>query len=101
MIVQNTINGGRSSYERNRFLNDWQDGTHTSNPTFQDAIDWAERRRLEEIREVRQQRDIIYEVKMQFLIEFACKELENIIDNDDTDLVNKFRKVMEEYMNYA
>ena len=38
---------------------------------------------------------------MQFLIEFACKELENIIDNDDTDLVNKFRKVMEEYMNYA
>ena len=38
---------------------------------------------------------------MQFLIEFACKELENIIDNDSTDIVNKFRKVMEEYMNYA
>ena len=83
------------------FLNDWWSGTHTSNPTFQDAIDWAERRRLEEIREVRQQRDIIYEVKMQFLIEVACKELENLIGNTDTDLVNKFRKETEEYMNYA
>ena len=83
------------------FLNNWWSGTHTSNPTFQDVIDQAERRRLEEIREVRQQRDIIYEVKMQFLIEVACKELENLIGNTDTDLVNKFRKEMEEYMNYA
>ena len=83
------------------FLNDLWSGTHTSNPSFQDAIDWTERRHLEEIREVRQKRDIIYEVKSQFLIEFACKELENIIDNGGTDLVNKFRKVMEEYMNYA
>ena len=83
------------------FLNDWWSGTQTSNPSFQDAIDWAERRCLEEIREVRQQRDIIYEVKMQFLIEVACKELENLIGNTDTDLVNKFRKEMEEYMNYA
>ena len=83
------------------FLNDWWSGTQTSNPTFQDAIDWTERRRLEEIREVRQQRDIIYEVKRQFLIEFACKELENIIDNGGTDLVNRFRKAMEEYMSYA
>lgn len=36
------------------FLDDWWSGTHTSNPSFQDAIDWAEQRRLEEIREVRQ-----------------------------------------------
>ena len=83
------------------FLNDWWSGTRTSNPTFQDAIDWAERRCLEEIREVRQQRDIIYEVKSQFIIEVACKKLENIIDNGGTDLVNRFRKAMEEYMNYA
>ena len=83
------------------FLNDWWSGTHTSNPSFQDAIDWTERRRLKDIREVRQQHDIIYEVKRQFLIEFACKELENIIDNGGTDIVNRFRKAMEEYMNYA
>lgn len=83
------------------FLNDWWSGTHTSNPSFQDAIDWAERSRLKDIREVRQKRDINYEVYMQFLIEFACKELENIIGNGGTDIVNKFRKVMEEYMNYA
>lgn len=83
------------------FLNDWWSGTHTSNPSFQDAIDWTERRHLKEIREVRQKRDIIYELKSQFLIEVACKKLENIIDNDGTDLVNKFRKEMEEYMNYA
>ena len=83
------------------FLNDWWSGTQTSNPSFQDAIDWAERRCLEEIREVRQQRDIMYEVKSQFLIEVACKELENLIGNTDTDLVNKFRKAIEEYMNYA
>lgn len=83
------------------FLNDWWNSSNTANPTFQDAIDWAERRRLEEIREVRQKRDIIYELKSQFLIEVACKKLENIIDNSGTDLVNKFRKAMEEYMNYA
>ena len=83
------------------FLNDWWSGTHTSNPTFQDAIDWAERGHLKDIREVRQQRDIIYEVKSQFLIEIACKELENLISNTDTDLVNRFRKAMEENMNYA
>lgn len=83
------------------FLNDWWSGTHTSNPSFQDAIDWAERKYMGEIREVRQKRDIIYEVYMQFLIEFACKKLENLIGNNGTDLVNKFRKEMEEYMNYA
>ena len=82
-------------------MNDWWSGTHTSNPSFQDAIDWAEMRYLEEIREVRQKRDMIYELKSQFLIEFACNELENIIGNNDTDIVNKFRKAMEEYMNYA
>ena len=83
------------------FLNDQWGDTHTSNPTFQDAIDRAERGHLKDIREVRQQRDIIYEVKRQFLIEVACKELENLIGNTDTDLVNKFRKEMEEYMNYV
>ena len=44
---------------------------------------------------------MIYEVKSQFLIEFACKELENIINDGGTDIVNRFRKAMEEYMNYA
>ena len=44
---------------------------------------------------------MIYEVKRQFLIEFACKELENIINDGGTDIVNRFRKTMEEYMNYA
>ena len=101
MIALIIINGGRNSYERNRFLDDWWSGTHTSNPSFQDAIDCAGWRHLKDIREVRQQRDIIYEVKSQFLIEFACKELENIIDNGGTDRVNRFRKSMEEYMNYA
>ena len=83
------------------FLNDWWNGSNTSNPSFQDAIDWAGRRQLEEIREVQQRRDMIYEFKRHCLIEFACNELENIIDNGGTDLVNKFRKAMEEYMNYA
>ena len=46
-------------------------------------------------------RDIIYEVKSQFLIEFACNELENIIAGGGTNIVNKFRKAMEEYMSYA
>ena len=36
------------------FLNDWWNSSNTANPTFQDAIDWAERRHLEEISEVRQ-----------------------------------------------
>ena len=43
---------------------------------------------LKDIRELRQQRDIIYEVKSQFLIEFACNELENIISDGGTNIVN-------------
>ena len=81
------------------FLNDWYSGTHTSNPSIQDIIDWTERRYMKENMDLKG--DIIYEVKSQFLIEFACNELENIIDSGGTDLVNRFRKAMEEYMNYA
>ena len=81
------------------FLNDWYSGTHTSNPSIQDIIDWTERCHMKENMDIKS--DIIYEVKSQFLIEFACNELENIINNSGTDLVNKFRKAMEEYMSYA
>lgn len=72
---------------------------HTSNPSIQDIIDWTERCYIKEKMDLK--RDMIYDVKSQFLIEFACNELENIIDNDGTDIVNKFRKAMEECMNYA
>ena len=81
------------------FLNDWYSGTHTSNPSIQDIIDWAERCHMKENMDLN--RDIIYEVKSQFLIEFACNELEKIIGDSGTCLVNKFRKAMEEYMSYA
>ena len=81
------------------FLNDWYSGTHTSNPSIQDIIDWAERCHMKENMDLK--RDMIYEVKSQFLIEFARNELENIINNSGTDLVNRFRKAMEEYMSYA
>ena len=74
-------------------------GTHTSNPSIQDIIDWTERCHMKENMDIKS--DIIYEVKSQFLIEFACNELENIIDSGGTDLVNKFRKAMDEYINYA
>ena len=81
------------------FLNDWYSGTHTSNPSIQDIIDWTERCHMKENMDIKS--DIIYEVKSQFLIEFACNELENIIADGGIGLVNKFRKAMEEYMNYA
>ena len=81
------------------FLNDWYSGTHTSNPSIQDIIDWTERCYMKENMDLN--RDIIYEVKSQFLIEFAYNELEKIISDGGTDLVNRFRKSMEEYMNYA
>ena len=81
------------------FLNDWYSGTHTSNPSIQDIIDWTERCYMKEKMDLN--RDIIYEVKSQFLIEFAYNELEKIISDGGTDLVNRFRKSMEEYMNYA
>ena len=101
MIVQNTINGGRNSYERNRFF-EWLVEWYAYFKSNVSRCHWLGRTgHLKDIREVRQQRDIIYEVKRQFLIEVACKELENIIDNCGTDLVNRFRKAMEEYMNYA
>ena len=81
------------------FLNDWYSGTHTSNPSIQDIIDWTDCCHMKENMDLK--RDIIYEVKSQFLIEFACNELEKIIDDSGTCLVNKFRKAMEEYMSYA
>ena len=81
------------------FLNDWYSGTHTSNPSIQDIIDWTERCYMKENMDLK--RDMIYEVKSQFLIEFAYNELEKIISDGGTDLVNRFRKSMEEYMNYA
>ena len=79
------------------FLNDWWNGTHTSNPSFQDAIDWAERKHGEEMRNLRQKYDTIDEIKRQMRIENACRLLENSIDNNiDADLLDKFRKAMEE-----
>ena len=79
------------------FLNDWWNGTHTSNPTIQDALDWAERKHVEEMRNLRQKYDTIDEIKRQMRIENACRLLENSIDNNiDADLLDKFRKVMEE-----
>ena len=85
------------------FLNDWYSGTHTSNPSIQDIIDWTERCHMKDNMDLKRdiKRDIIYEVKSQCLIEFACNELENIINTGGADIVNKFRKAMEEYMNYA
>lgn len=72
---------------------------HTSNPSIQDIIDWTERCHMKENMDLK--RDMIYEVKNQFLIEFVCNELKKIIGDGGTDIVNRFRKAMEEYMSYA
>ena len=74
-------------------------GTYTSNPSIQDIIDWTERCYIKENMDLK--RDMIYEVKTQFLFEFACNELKKIIGDGGTDIVNKFIKAMEEYTNYA
>ena len=75
------------------FLNDWWNGTHTSNPSIQDVLDWAE----QEMRNLRQKYDIIDEIKRQTRIENACRLLEESIDNNiDADFLDKFRKAMEE-----
>ena len=71
------------------FLNDWYSGTRTSNPSIQDIIDWAERCHMKEKMDLKS--DIIYEVKSQFLIEFVCNELQKIIGDGSTDIVNMFR----------
>lgn len=44
------------------FLNDWYSGTHTSNPSIQDIIDWTERCHMKENMDIKS--DIIYEVKV-------------------------------------
>lgn len=75
------------------FLNDWWNGTYTSNPSIQDVLDWAE----QEIRNLRQKYDIIDEIKRQTRIENACRLLEESIDNNiDADFLDKFIKAMEE-----
>ena len=79
------------------FLNDWWNGTHTSNPSIQDVLDWSERKHIEEMRNLRQKYDTIDEIKRQMRIENACRLLEKSINNNiDADLLDKFRKAMEE-----
>ena len=89
------------------FLKEWN-RTHTSSPTFQDVLDWAEQKQIEEMKEQNAEWIMTLDVKKQLIIKNACKWLEkNLPDMEyitDTSIfgqsksafIETFRKAMEE-----
>lgn len=76
------------------FLEDWNK-THTSSPSFQDVLDWAEQKQTEEMKELNNEWMMTLSVQKQKIITKAYKWLKarNVLTDDS--LIG-FRKAMEE-----
>lgn len=76
------------------FLEDWNK-THTSNPTYQDVLDWAEQKQIEEMKELNNEWMMTLAVQKQKIITKAYKWLKarNVLTDDS--LIG-FRKCIEE-----
>ena len=76
------------------FLEEWN-RTHTSSPSLQDALDWAEQKQSEEMKELNNEWMMTLAVQKQKIITKAYKWLKarNVLTDDS--LIG-FRKAMEE-----
>ena len=76
------------------FLEEWN-RTHTSSPSLQDAIDWAEQKQTEEMKELNNEWIMTLAVQKQKIITKAYKWLKarNVLTDDSLE---GFRKAMEE-----
>ena len=76
------------------FLEEWN-RTHTSSPTFQDILDWAEQKQTEEMKELNNEWMMTLAVQKQKIITKACEWLRsrNILTEAS---IEGFRKVLEE-----
>ena len=75
------------------FLEEWN-STHTSSPTYQDVLDWAEQKQTEEMKELNNEWMMTLAVQKQKIITKAYKWLKarNVLTDDS---IIGFRKAME------
>ena len=76
----------------NDFINEWN-RTHTSSPSYQDVIDWADKEHSIEMQEQNKEWKISLVLQEQFVINKICKwlnaKLPNYITDDDSVRMNK------------
>lgn len=82
------------------FLADWN-RAHTSSPSYQDVLDWAERKQAEEMKELNKEWRVTLAIQKQVIIKKAYEWLKENIDcgvhpSSAYGFVEKFRKAMEE-----
>lgn len=82
------------------FLEEWN-RTHTSSPSYQDVLDWAERKQAEEMKELNNEWRITLALQKQVIIQKACRWLKEnteggVHPSGAYGFVEKFRKAMEE-----
>lgn len=89
------------------FLDEWNK-THTSSPSFQDVLDWAEKEHTIEMKELNANWMMTLGVQKQGIINKACKWFEkNLPDMEyitnasayrqsKSEFIDTFRKAMEE-----
>ena len=82
------------------FLADWN-RAHTSSPSYQDVLDWAERKQAEEMKELNKEWRVTLALQRQVIIKKAHEWLKENIDgglhpSSAYGFVEKFRKAMEE-----
>ena len=82
------------------FLEEWN-RTHTSSPSLQDALDWAEKEHSIEIKEQNAEWIMTLGVQKQVIINKACKWLEERVQcgvhpQSAYGFAEEFKKAMEE-----
>lgn len=82
------------------FLDEWN-RTHTSSPSYQDVLDWAERKQAEEMTELNKEWRVTLALQRQVIIKKAHEWLKENIDggvhpSSAYGFVEKFRKAMED-----
>ena len=82
------------------FLDEWN-RTHTSSPSYQDVLDWAEKKQVEEMKELNNEWRVTLALQKQVIIQKAYRWLKEnteggVHPSSAYGFVEKFRKAMEE-----
>lgn len=79
-----------------KFLEEW-DKTHTSQPSYQDVIDWVEKQHNIDMQEAKYELRVAIAIEKQKLINKACRWLDIRSEYPySTEIIEGFRKYMEE-----
>ena len=86
------------------FFDEWSK-THTSSPSYQDVLDWAEKENVDEIKELNKEWQVSLILNEQFIINNICRwlnaKLPNYITDDDSvrirkaDFIEELRNAMQ------